>query len=181
MEIELRKHQNNLIIVGTGVIIMGFWSLAKALMMCTIDSGELKSLIVQTLAENPRGNEVIDDSVFKIAMIMVIAVTMISTLLALAVRVYVGKRAIAEARGRKKGNLYVALAVLLALTNSFFLAINIYSIFQTGASLLSAMELANDIVTIIVDLTCLITTLVMIHSVIQLRKITKEIPTTLLR
>lgn len=176
MEIELRKHQNNLIIVGTGIIILGFWSVAKSIMMFTIDNTSLEKIVKQVVMDSGTDSEMASNLTASDLMLIVTIITMVVTILELFVRVYIGKSAIAEGRGQKKGNLYVALAILLALMDGIILVLNVYSILNTEeASLGTAMNVANDIVTIIVDLTCLITTLVMIHSVIKLRKIAKEL------
>lgn len=176
MEIELRKHQNNLVIVGTGVIIMGFWSVAKSIMMCTIDKGKLETLVEKLVNESGYDKEIASYITVSNVMLLATIITLLVTFTGLSVRMYIGKCALAEGKGKKRGNLYLLMAILLALTNGIFLLFNIYSIISTEeASLGTAMNIANDIVTIIVDLTCLITTLVMIRSVIKLRKITKKL------
>ena len=48
-EITLRRNQDTLVIVGTGVIIFGIWSLLKTLFALLLNIGDLYEVILKIL------------------------------------------------------------------------------------------------------------------------------------
>ena len=51
MEVELRKNQNTLVIIGTGVIAFAFWTMLKGLYYIKIDNVGFGGIINNSFAE----------------------------------------------------------------------------------------------------------------------------------
>ena len=99
LQVRLRKDRNTLVVVGAGVIAFGVWSVIKAVMDAAVN---IETLLVT------RSGERLSPAAFWIALAVIVAIE-------LALRVYVGRSAIAEGRGVKKGALYIVLAILMGL------------------------------------------------------------------
>lgn len=100
LQVRLRKDRNTLVVVGAGVIAFGVWSVIKAVMYAAVN---IETLLVT------RSGERLSPAAFWIALAVIVAIE-------LALRVYVGRSAIAEGRGVKKGALYIVLAILMGLS-----------------------------------------------------------------
>lgn len=148
-EIKIRKYENHLRTAGTGVIVFGVWIFLKLL------------IYILLLPERLLGLEYIQsDSIVKIVVIIFLTIIMSADIL---FRVYIGKRAIAEAKGIKKGYAYIIL--------SFPIAINsIYSLFYDFTTIHSILDLAANVVT---ELTSAIITVDLISSAFLLKKYNK--------
>ena len=101
-EITLRRNQDTLVIVGTGVIIFGIWSLLKTLFALLLNIGDLYEVILKE--ETPEG---------RVAIFIVVTLML---MIDLAFRVSVGLSAIAVARGKKSRFIAVELTSLITLT-----------------------------------------------------------------
>ena len=103
-EITLRRNQDTLVIVGTGVIIFGIWSLLKTLFALLLNIGDLYEVILKE--ETPEG---------RVAIFIVVTLML---MIDLAFRVSVGLSAIAVARGEKSRFIFVAGALILAFSSA---------------------------------------------------------------
>ena len=103
-EITLRRNQDTLVIVGTGVIIFGIWSLLKTLFALLLNIGDLYEVILKE--ETPEG---------RVAIFIVVTLML---MIDLAFRVSVGLSAIAVARGKKSRFIFVAGALILAFSSA---------------------------------------------------------------
>ena len=108
-DIKYRRNCNTLVVLGTGVILYGFWSIIK-LAMCLIfgvelfDENDLESL-------GPIG----------ISFVMVIVVIIMAV--DVFIRLHVGLRARYEGAGQKAGKAYLVGCVWLILESTFAIAI----------------------------------------------------------
>ena len=108
MQRDLRKNQDNLIIIGTGVIAFGIWSVLHSIMLW-LTSPDLANDIVQNtddpLAISPAAANAIT---FIILLVLLLA--------DLSLRVYMGRCAISEGRGtrKKQGSFYLFWAGVMA-------------------------------------------------------------------
>ena len=102
MEAQLRKHQTTLIIIGSGVIVLGIWSVVKVILYHLLASGAFQQDTPELFWED------IDDySEYALSIgIMVVE---------LLCRLYVGHSARSEGSGQRKGNAYVIVTCLLSL------------------------------------------------------------------
>lgn len=110
-QIKIRKYQSNLIIMGTGVIALGFWAVIETIVMLTVLRNETVEEIL--LAEGDTG----DRTSVLAANIVFITVTLMILAVVLAIRFYIGRSAIAEGRGtcKRSGVLYLLLTVMLII------------------------------------------------------------------
>lgn len=154
-EINLRRNQDTLVIVGTGVIIFGVWSLLKTMFALLLNMGDLYELIMQE--ETPEGR-----------LVIFIAVTLM-LMIDLAFRVSVGLSAIAVARGKKSRFIFVAGALLLAFSSAATVTAQIRGI-VTGEEITLISHVAAA-----VEFTSLITLTQLINSAMAIRGIRKEL------
>ena len=154
-EITLRRNQDTLVIVGTGVIIFGVWSLLKTMFALLLNMGDLYELIIQE--ETPEGR-----------LVIFIVVTLL-LVIDLAFRVSVGLSAIAVARGEKSRFIFVAGALLLAFSSAATVTAQIKGI-VTGEEITLISHVAAA-----VEFTSLITLTQLINSAMAIRGIRKEL------
>ena len=154
-EITLRRNQDTLVIVGTGVIIFGVWSLLKTMFALLLNMGDLYELIIQE--ETPEGR-----------LVIFIVVTLL-LVIDLAFRVSVGLSAIAVARGEKSRFIFVAGALLLAFSSAATVTAQIRGI-VTGEEITLISHVAAA-----VEFTSLITLTQLINSAMAIRGIRKEL------
>ena len=109
IERHLRKSQNNLVVIGYGVIAFGLWSVIKIVLYTALNTD-----INMISAEGGTVSVVL----FWIMMFILLA-------FGLSLRLYVGFSAVYEGRGRKKRFGYIILALLLALTSFALVAANL--------------------------------------------------------
>lgn len=103
MEKELRKQQNLLVDAGIGVIMFGIWGVAKINMYLAMSSEFAEAWRI-TVQESKPGEEFLLTGVW-----ILIAVLLISSL---SLRLYIGLSAVADGKGKKKGNAYLLLTVV---------------------------------------------------------------------
>lgn len=161
MDKELRKYQNTLVVSGTGVLLFGAWSVAKAVLFFT-----LVPIFADALLE--LGLE--DALTEKVLMALVWSLVVINLAAELLMRTYIGLCAIAEGKGRKKGYGYLLLAGFLVIQYLLMLLQGI------GTAQLIADSLLDTVVTLILDLTSLYTMLEMIVSSVRVKRHRKALP-----
>ena len=109
MERRLRKSQNNLVVIGYGVIAFGVWSVIKIVLYTALNT-DINMLSAE--------GETVPVEVFWFIMLIFLAFE-------LSLRLYVGFSAVYEGRGRKKRFGYIILALLMALTSFALVAANL--------------------------------------------------------
>ena len=131
-EITLRRNQDTLVIVGTGVIIFGIWSLLKTLFALLLNIGDLYEVILKE--ETPEG---------RVAIFIVVTLML---MIDLAFRVSVGLSAIAVARGKKSRFIFVAGALILAFSSATTVTAQIKGIVTAVelTSLITLTQLINS-------------------------------------
>ena len=160
-QIEIRKSQNTLIVVGTGTVIFGIWTAAKLL-------GMLFMLRKETV-EAMKAKFILDEGMSDRTIFWIIAaIVFISMALLVAVRTYVGMSAISEGKGKKPGRSYLIFAVLMIIGSitSFFtnlLAMN-------APEQLGALTRDQSISALIIELTSIIMMIQMVVSALKIRK-----------
>ena len=145
-EVKLRRYQNLLAISGLGVIAFGVWSVLKTiLLLCFRDD---------LLADVPD-----DPLAWVIVFVMIGSILLID----FSVRLFVGLSARAEGLGKKKRRVYVAFAVLIALSS---LASLILIFVDSGTT--SLLELA---VSVIVEVTSLVVVIELLTAAVIVKKL----------
>lgn len=162
-DIAIRKDQSILRSIGTGIILMGVWSVFKAVSMLLIDpsdlyreAGEISG--AAELAMSQRG-----------AMILVIFATASVLLIDILIRIYVGRSAIAIAKGKRRGAAYIILTCLLIVSGmlAMLLMIIAFCFFREEGSDLS-------ISAAVIELTSLIMLIEMLAASFRLKKNTLQ-------
>ena len=152
--VKYRRNLNNLVVLGTGVILFGFWGLIK--------------LIAQSLL----GIQIFEPSLLDglppiwtvITMFLIAAMFSLDVIL----RLYAGLRAIREARGKKTRSGYLTVSVILIFGSFISIASVIFSI------LTATGELEENFVMLFMELSSLVLTLEMFMASVSVRKYRKR-------
>ena len=133
LQLQLRKNQSDLAAIGLGVIAYGVWSVIKTVLYTARDRGSVLA---------PIEGDKTQLLIFWAALGVMLAVE-------LALRLYVGRCAIVEGRGRKSRKAYIVLALLMAISSFAMLALLVYA--QVRLNVYTGIE--NEVVAVIVELT----------------------------
>lgn len=162
-QIEIRKSQNTLIVVGSGIILFGIWSEIKFLSMLFLLREETVAGVMR-LAGPVEG--ISDRAAFLI--IAVVSIVIMSFILSF--RIYVGLAAIAEGRGKRRGYLYIFIAVLMIISSALYFVVGATS--AEAAEQLGAFTRSQSFSTLIIDATSMIMLIQMVISSIKIKRLT---------
>lgn len=162
-QIEIRKSQNTLIVVGTGVIIFSIWTAVKMLGLLFL----LRNETVETLREKMGPIEGLSD---KSLFWMLVGISVIVIALLSGVRMYIGLSAIAVGRGKRRGWLYILAAVVMIIGNICAFFIGLFS--ARPQEQLGVFSRDQSLSTFIIDVTSLIMLTQMVISAVKIRKLT---------
>ena len=157
LQIQLRKNQDTLKIVGLGVMAFGAWSIVKSILYTTAQWSSIKEEIVV-----PEANETLAKMVY----LFMIAVTMA---VEIAIRLYIGRSAVAEGKGERKGPGYIVVAFLITLIG---LALTFTAIVVPGIRIELNLE---ALMSLFVEITSAVITLEMCWSAIRVRKLRRQL------
>ena len=155
LERLLRKHQNTLVIVGKGVFAFGLWSVAKVFLSVRL----IPEIRNQALL-NPDTGELFPE-------LWVYGILAFFSFFILLFRAAVRRGAVAEGLGRRTRLGYVALAVLIAAVDASALIASLLEPEQAYRSVL------DGIVSVVVELTSIVTTIELIVSAVRVRKLVR--------
>ncbi len=106
----LRKYEDDLNVSGTGVIIMGAWSIVRVLIELFMNGKEFLNIDEE------------DPQFFMIGMIIVFALVAVIAVGVMSVHLYIGLNAIRAARGKKYKKGYYAAAIIVTVLSVLSLA-----------------------------------------------------------
>ena len=165
---KLRKAESMLAINGTGILLFGIWSFSKMVLSMYLYKDTLRQIVIQGKNFNH------PNFLFYTVIIVILIPFGIMTL----IRLNISRNANAEANGivlekkksakKKKKSHYLFWAGVLFLTTGTSLALTIYSFTSSEDYLSSA-------VSILADITSILTTGYLIRSALIVRKLRKEI------
>ena len=157
LHIQLRKNQDTLKIVGLGVMAFGAWSIVRAILYTTLQwNSIIENMVEQELSAKTAG------IMYVIVSVMIMAVE-------IAIRLYIGRSAIAEGKGERKRSGYIVVAFLIALMD---LSLMFFFFILLG----TRTEISLDaLVTMFVELTSTVILLEMCQSAIRVRKLRRQI------
>ena len=150
MEAKIRRLEDNLITLGTGVVLFAVWTIVRY--MLTLYSEGLRQAAASYQEEGT-------------AVYVISYALMMSDFL---LRCFVGFSARAEGMGSKKGNGYVFWACILLLLYVLSVLIEIFLIF------VFADDILNMIITMFIDATSAFFTADLIFSAVSVRKLRKK-------
>ena len=160
-KMRLRRDENTLMVVGSGVIVFGIWSVVKALLQGTASFSKMLEE-AQLEYAGLEGSGLTDLSWVVAALAS--AVVLLVLLLDLTIRVFVGLSARAEGRGKKQGRAYLVLSVLLLVLSGIYIFSYVFMLFSGSDQVMDADA------AILVELTSLVTLLQMILSAVRVRR-----------
>ena len=164
-KMRLRRDENTLTVVGSGVILFGVWTVVKMVLQEINRFPEfMAELGVDELGFEETGlaNLGLDPNL--LAMAVAFTVVIIVYLMDLGLRVFVGLSARAEGRGRPQGRLYLILAGLLLVLSGLSFVLYVITYFSHSEYVVDADA------AILVELTSFITLLQMIISAVRVRR-----------
>lgn len=123
-QIRLRKSQNTLVVVGTGIIIMSLWSVIKIISEVFINKDEIVSALRNE--GNADLNYLSDSTIVVLFAVMIVLMSSIF----IAARVFIGRSAIAEGNGRRANFLYIPFTVI-------YIVLTVMQIRESANSLVS--------------------------------------------
>lgn len=166
-QIELRRAQNTLIVVGTGIILFGFWSAAKLLGSLLILRKETIDMVVAASGTTEGVSE-------RALFIVLFVFTTIIVALLLALRAFIGRAAIDEGRGKRRGILYLVLTALFIVGSALSIITDIRVIFfsEEAAEQFGALTPDQSLTALVIEVTSLIMLIEMVISSIKVRKLT---------
>ena len=170
-QIQFRKLQDTLRIVGMGTLVFSLWTLAKYAGIIFFRRAEILAFIRDKTGE--QGLELSDGQI----LILVAAVAGVYLAIILLFRVFVGLSAIREAKGKQKTSLYIVMGMLAAYSNlaSMIMMILILIGKETEErGLLYQMTEEASVSSVIIELTSMIVMIEMIVSAIRIRKLRKK-------
>ena len=157
LQISLRRNQNTLIVIGTGVIVFGVWSILKAALSAGL---QMEGMFADADPSLDRGLLL---AAFWISFAVILSAD-------LGLRLYVGLSAVKEGHGAKRRAGYIVLALLMALFSAAAFAISIYALGREAAD--SAGSL---VVSVVVELTSGICLVEMALSAIRVRRLRRKL------
>ena len=165
-QVAIRKYQNILIVVGTGIILFSAWTVVKML-------GSFFMLKDETVEAMRRfGGEgmadVPDTAVFYITLVTVLIIMLI----VLAIRAYVGLSAISEGRGKRRRGPYLLLAVIMIISGTMSFIANFLSTGKEAS--FGALSADTSFSGLIIELTSVIMLTEMVVSAIRIRRLTER-------
>ncbi len=162
MERQLRRYQNLLICVGTGIIMFGFWSLIKGVLFMFLYKDELREFLVAVgTTEEELG--------FAIPIIYIVFGVLI--MIDLSLRMIVGSSARKEGRGQDGRNRFAHLivGVILAIMAISFLIGDIYNFEE------NFRDIFDGIVTTAIDVTSVVMVVELFVAGVKVKYLKKKI------
>ncbi len=156
MRRRLRRNENYLVIIGTGVMAFGFWSVIQTVLLLL-----LSPQAVSEYFDTVSGPDFSPNIGYVLLMVL--------TTLDLLVRLYVGLSARAEGFGAKKGNLYVVFAVLLCFFHLLALVTAVLNRFR------NYLGFEDAVMSLLIDITSLVTLVELVNSIFKVRWLKREL------
>ncbi len=161
-QIEIRKCQNTLIVVGAGIILFGIWTMVKTMGMLFLLRDETIAAFRNSVADIAG---VSDETIFR----AMVAITLIAAAVVLAVRAYIGLSAISEGRGKRRSVIYLLLTGFLIISGISSLATDFFSMSEPEQ--LGAFTNDQSFSAAIIEATSLIMMTQMLVSSLKIRKL----------
>ncbi len=164
-KMRLRRDENTLTVVGSGVILFGVWTVVKMVLQEINRFPEfMAELGVDELGFEETGLADLGLDPNLLAMAVAFTVVIIVYLMDLGLRVFVGLSARAEGRGRPQGRLYLILAGMLLVLSGLSFVSYVITYFSHSEYVVDADA------AILVELTSFITLLQMIISAVRVKR-----------
>lgn len=170
-DINIRRDQNTLIIVGIGTMVFAVWTVIKYAGIMLMRRG----IILEEFRKSPEfvegfeNLEISDTLIFNIMFIMVMTVLVLD----LIFRIYVGASAVAEGRGirKRKNGFYIFIAVIMIIFGIVTIITTIVSTIKSkGTEEFRMFGDESPITAAIIEATSAIMLMQMVYSAHRIRK-----------
>lgn len=158
MEREIRRCQDHLISIGTGVSLFGIWTVIRIVMSIIVERRFIMSEIQKSTEEDP---------VLVMTVLCLIAVLL--SILILSIHLYIGLSARREGLDEKKRTGYL-------IVNGLFIIIYCIAITAELICFRKAFySIADGIITIFIDITMLVTLVELMFNAVRVRKLSGQL------
>ncbi len=149
---KLRRYEDDLNVSGTGVIIMGAWSVVRVLIELFLNSKEYLNY----------GNEDPESAMLNI--VVAIALIVIISFVIMKVHLYIGLNAMRAAKGMEHKEGYFVAAIIIAV-------LSVLSLYTYKDQLQIIERIDTTLASILVDITTIYIFIVVIVSSIRIKRI----------
>ncbi len=153
---ELRRYEDDLNVSGTGVVILGAWSVIRVLFEMTMNAKEFFGL--------EEINALSDKVITVVAIIVVVAII---SFIIIKVHLYIGLNAMRAAKGKPYKKGYVTAAIIVTV-------LSVLSLITYKDEVQNLDNIDTTIASILVDLTTIYIFTVVIGSSFRIKKIKNE-------
>lgn len=167
-DIKIRHYENTTIIVGVGTIVFSLWTVIKSF---TVLFFRRELVLQEALDQYDELAEIPEPLILGVMAVMIF----FAMILDLIIRVYVGRSAISEGRGRKKSRVYLFFTLIL-IAGSISTLFNMFTPKTAieNTELVKALGGETSLSSVIIELTSLTMMWEMFFSACRLRKLRKQ-------
>ena len=170
--IKLRKCENNLVIVGMGIMIFGLWNVAKFFSIMFFNKSYLIDEMQNEMRADPAtaNMQVNGNILFLILFFMFFALFSIMVIF----RLFIGFSAISVGKNKRKRFLYIPLSIIYTILCFLDTIVEFYiCFFYSSADSFTLEVTESPIISIIIELTSAIMFIELIINSIRIRKLRK--------
>ncbi len=152
---ELRRYEDDLNVSGTGVIIMGAWSIIRVLIELFLNTKEYLNIDDE------------DPGAMIAGMAVVIAIIAVLSLIIMKVHLYIGLNAMKAAKGMQHKKGYFVAAIIVAV-------LSVLSLWTYKEEFQDLEKIDTTLASMLVDITAIYIFVMVIVSSIKIKKIKGE-------
>ena len=166
MEKELRRQQSILSASGTAVALFGVWSVVKTILFAFLGPSNMN---IPKDTANPMEEALskMNPADLEIFVLIVLGIALVVMVVDLALRLYVGFSARAEAKGKKKSVVYLVFVVISLILS----VLSVISLLQTTY----VTSPLDSIASIVVEATSAFSLISLFVASVRLRKLRKQL------
>ena len=169
VEKELRRSRSSLRILGGGVILFTLWDILKPLLVMLLVSEETG----ETQGQQEALEALAVDKLSAIVLLVILLLILLLAVLLPALRIWIGRCALAEGLGKKKSGAYVRVAFVFAVGQFLaFTAAVLYLIIKRPAV---QEDLLETVASLLVELTSMATMAEMALTARRVRRMERQL------
>ena len=157
----LRRYQNELVIIGGGVIAFGLWSALQTILIMFFGDKHILQEVEKIILRFPEYRWFFY-ALFLVALLLIIG-------LSISIRLFIGYKARKEGLHGVQSNLYLVLTAILVVINLTSIFLIMYRVMDGDKDYL------NEMVQVIIDITNVVTLIQLIMAAKKSRQIQKEL------
>ena len=165
-QIALRRAQNTLIIVGTGIVMFSVWTALKSIGLVLFNRGKILLQLREMMGDS--SHSLTDGIILTALIIGVVIYVGLST----GLRAFIGASAIGVGKNKRRHAVYIPLTIIL-IFNSVFSILDMLDALIRGIPSDSLMGNAS-LAAVIIELTSMIMMIQMVSAAVKVRKIKRQ-------